>query len=50
MTNPGAQPLIPLSDETALHAPEQQYRAGAYALLGALLRDVPSADTLVVEG
>lgn len=37
---------IPLIDETALQVPEQQYRAGAYALLGALLRDVPSAETL----
>lgn len=46
MTDPGAQAFVPLNNETALHAPEQQYRAGAYALLGALLRDVPSAETL----
>ena len=46
MTDPNTQPLIPLHNETALNAPEQQYRAGAYALLGALLRDVPSTETL----
>ena len=30
------------ADPIAVQAPEQQYRAGAYALLAALLRDVPS--------
>ncbi len=37
---------IPLQDERAVHAPEQQYRAGAYSLLAALLREVPTQDTL----
>lgn len=36
----------PLHNESALHTPEQQYRVGAYALLAALLRDVPSPETL----
>ena len=37
---------VPLINEIALHAPEQQYRAGAYSLLAALLRDVPTAEVL----
>lgn len=37
---------IPIINETALQAPEQQYRAGTYALLGALLRNVPTAELL----
>lgn len=39
-------PAIPLQDERAVYAPEQQYRAGAYSLLAALLREVPTQDTL----
>lgn len=38
--------LTPMPDGIDLPDPEQQYRSGAYALLGALLRDVPSSDTL----
>ncbi|MEZ5534286.1 MAG: molecular chaperone TorD family protein [Thiolinea sp.] len=38
--------VIPLQDERAVHAPEQQYRAGAYSLLAALLRDVPTREIL----
>jgi TorA maturation chaperone TorD len=37
---------IPIINETALQAPEQKYRAGTYALLGALLRNVPTAELL----
>ena len=37
---------VPLINEIALHAPEQQYRAGAYSLLAALMRDVPTAEVL----
>nr|CAA6830086.1 MAG: Putative formate dehydrogenase-specific chaperone [uncultured Thiotrichaceae bacterium] len=37
---------IPLQNETAINAPEQQYRAGAYSLLAALLRNVPTQETL----
>ncbi len=37
---------LSVQDELALRAPEQQHRAGAYTLLAALLRTVPSTATL----
>lgn len=38
----------PIADERFTRSPEQQYRVGAYSLLAALLREVPSAETLDV--
>lgn len=46
MPTTAASPLIPQPDALQPHSPEQQYRAGAYALLAALLRDVPGAEIL----
>ena len=40
--------VTPLMDERFIRSPEQQYRAGAYSLLAALLREVPTAETLAV--
>lgn len=44
--NTAESTAVPLINEIALNAPEQQYRAGAYSLLAALLRDVPSTEVL----
>ena len=38
----------PITDERFTRSPEQQYRVGAYSLLAALLREVPTAETLAV--
>ncbi|MGB1256843.1 MAG: TorD/DmsD family molecular chaperone [Thiolinea sp.] len=38
----------PMLDERFMRSPEQQYRAGAYSLLAALMREVPTANTLAV--
>ena len=40
--------VTPLMDERFIRSPEQQYRTGAYSLLAALLREVPTAETLAV--
>ncbi len=40
--------VTPLMDERFIRSPEQQYRAGAYSLLAALMREVPTSETLAV--
>jgi TorA maturation chaperone TorD len=45
-TGQSTESVITLQDQRAVNTPEQQYRAGAYSLLAALLRNVPTQEVL----